>query len=191
MPLVATLHSYRQHEGSWRSTLNPFDSQMLTSSGFPRVGGDSTIPSMTPLRPSDFIPRCTCRGRCRGHAIRKEKEKKIEQDLQAEEEVSWTFEAAWSARGGRNFDHDFRAPLDVPVDHPTYEQEQMRRRRMIYALNRVMKAREETQLAEYTARQRLLRCLENHASGIARQAFDRFCDAVRALEAHDAVVSLV
>ena len=147
---------------------------------------------------ADLFPRCTCRGRCRGHAIRKDKEKKFELDLESAEVApwtahdrgllthytSWSFEASWTGGGGRTFDVDFRAPVDVPSEHPTHAQEVVRRRHMIYALNRAMKARDERLLAEYVALlvpERLERCLECRFDQLARRGFERFRDAVRAL----------
>ena len=96
--------------------------------------------------------RCTCRGRCRGHAPRTLSEKKAGVDLPPEEEESW------QSNYPRPYEEDFRAPLDVPVDHPTYASELELRRRRILALNKQMRRRDEALWLEYMKKERLARC---------------------------------
>ena len=81
--------------------------------------------------------------------------------------------------GGRGYEEDFRAPLDVPSDHPTHEQEMMLRRRRILALNRMMKAREDALWQAYAVSTRLLRLLESSHTITARRGFCQFKEAVQ------------
>ena len=73
---------------------------------------------------------------------------------------------------------DFRAPLDVPSDHPTYEQELALRRRRILALNRTMKAREDALWMMYARHARLLCCVDRRHEQSSRLAFRWFIAAV-------------
>jgi hypothetical protein len=119
--------------------------------------------------------RCTCRGRCKGHSLRKQSEAKAEQDLMDLEED------AWPPPYPRSYDQDFRAPLDVPLDHITYTQEAALRRCRIIALNRAMKLCDERSWRAYVLRMCLLRCVDCRYVHILRSALLQFRDAASRL----------
>ena len=163
---------------NWPS--NSFEISQMPTSGF----FASSTGCMSPVRSQSLAPRCTCRGRCRGHAIRKEKQKK-EQDL-VDEEAELT---GWPPPYPRSYEDDFRAHPTVvngfvPPDHPTHEQELVCRRSMIYALNRAMKARDDRLLGQYVARlarHRIRTCMASCSRESVKWGFVRFRDAVRCL----------
>ena len=51
--------------------------------------------------------RCTCRGRCRGHAIRRDREKKAEQDLEDAEAAAWPPCASWILTSATTYPQPF------------------------------------------------------------------------------------
>ena len=138
----------------------------------------------TDPNPTAAAERCTCRGRCRGHAQRPLVERRAEQDLE-EEEAPWPPPYPWP------YAEDFRAPLDVPSDHPTYEQEMLRRRAMIHALNRVMKAREETLWKAYATPVALAKCIETRCDALARRALARWLAAASTISAPSSAVTTI